>query len=73
MLNVENPWIKKEKMYKLAIVPKVSKRIEYASAFGSQHDYKHIAKCIKSTTFNIDINCKIIYELKFLSSCDGFV
>ena len=55
-------------MYKLAIVPKVTKKFEYSTAFGSQHDYSHIKKCLQSATFKIDLSFKIIYESKFFKN-----
>ena len=58
--------------YKLAIVPKVKRSLEYSSAFGSQHDYKHINECLKSICFNISIDYQIIYESKFFRKFDNF-
>ena len=51
--------------YKLAIVPKVKRSLEYSSAFGSQHDFKHIEHCVNNSVFNLDLECKIIYENNF--------
>jgi hypothetical protein len=59
-------------MYHLAIVPKVKKSIEYSTAYGSQHDYKHIAYCMDFSSFNIDIQYQIIYEESFLKVYDKF-
>ena len=59
-------------MYKLAIVPKVKKSVEYSSAFGSQHDYYHIKKCLKTACFKIDLICEIIYENKFFKKFKDF-
>jgi len=59
-------------MYKLAIVPKVTKKFEYSTAFGSQHDYSHIKKCLQSATFKIDLSFKIIYESKFFKNYKDF-
>ena len=58
--------------YKLAIVPKVKRSLEYSSAFGSQHDYKHINECLKTICFNISIDFQIIYESNFFSKYDNF-
>jgi hypothetical protein len=59
-------------MYKLAVVPKVHWIKEYSSAFGSQHDFKHIKKCLKSECFNVDIDFKVTYERKFLKNIANF-
>jgi hypothetical protein len=59
-------------MYKLAIVPKVKRSLEYSTAFGSQHDYHHIRKCLNSICFNIAIEYQIIYESKFFSNYANF-
>ena len=59
-------------MYKLAIVPKIKKSLEYSSAFGSQHDYHHIKKCLDKICFNISIEYQIIYQDKFISKSANF-
>jgi len=58
--------------YKLAVVPKVKRALEYSSAYGSQHDFKHIHACIKKEIFNIDIQYQIIYENSFFKSWEKF-
>lgn len=52
-------------MYKLAVVPKIPRRLEYSSAYGSNYDYKHTKKCLTSATMNRDIKFNIIYDKKF--------
>ena len=42
-------------MYKLAIVPKVKRSVEYSKAFGSQHDFNHITYCMNLVSINIDM------------------
>ena len=59
-------------MYKLAIVPKINRSLEYSSAYGSQHDFRHIAYCMDFVSFNIDIQYQIIYEESFLKVHDKF-
>jgi hypothetical protein len=59
-------------MYNLAIVPKVRKSIEYSRAYGSQHDYRHIAYCMDFASFNINIKYQIIYEKSFFKAYDKF-
>ena len=49
-------------MYKLAIVPKIKRSVEYSDAYGSQYDFKHIRKCLKLICSNISIDHQIIYE-----------
>ncbi len=58
--------------YKLAVIPKIKKSLEYASAYGSQHDCKHIHSCLERETYNIDIQYKIIYEERFFKLKDKF-
>jgi len=52
-------------VYKLAIVPKIKKRVEYTSAYGSHLDYTHIYKCLSIETFNKNIECKVLNETQF--------
>ncbi len=59
-------------MYKLAIVPKVKKSVEYSTAYGSQHDFRHIVYCMNMAIFNIDIQYQIIYEQSFFKVYDKF-
>jgi len=59
-------------MYKLAIVPKVKRSVEYSKAFGSQHDFNHITYCMNLVSINIDMQYKIIYEKAFLKDYDRF-
>ncbi len=57
----------------LAIVPKVHWFHEYSRAYGSQHDFNHIKKCLNSYhLINNYFNYKIIYINKFVKNFDQF-
>ena len=57
----------------LAIVPKVHWLHEYSRAYGSQHDFNHIKKCLNSyQLINNYFNYKIIYINKFIKNFDQF-
>ena len=69
-------------MYKLAIVPKIHFKYEYSRAYGSQHHYSHINKCLNTILNKKKINFKIIYSknfflkffyLRYLSKFDGIL
>ncbi len=59
-------------MYKLAIVPKIHRLKEYSSAYGSQHDYRHIKKCLKTVCYKRSIDWKITFETNFLKNYDRY-
>ena len=61
------------KKFKLAVVPKVHWLWEYSRAFGSQHDYYHIFRCLNACKqLNNFFDFKIIYYSKFIKNYNNF-
>jgi len=53
--------------YRLAVVPKVPKRAEYSSAYGSQHDYSYLKSCIRTIVErrNLLLDIDVLQEKAF--------
>jgi len=59
-------------MYNLAVVIKLSRWVQYSSAYGSQFDYGHINKCLKIVTKNKYIKFKVLNLKNFLKTYELF-
>lgn len=64
--------LKPNPSYKLAVVPKIGRFVEYSSAYGSQYDHRHVKRCLKVATHDSLIDFSIVSEDRFFRTFNKF-